>query len=656
MTYPRLLVAGTHSGVGKTTVTLALLAGFRAKGRRVQPFKVGPDFIDPGHHHMASGRESRNLDGWMLGTDVNRTTFQKAAQDSDLSIIEGMMGLFDGSSPINEIGSSAEIAKQLKAPVLLVVDGSAMARSAAAMVFGFVHFDPDAKIAGVVFNRIKSEGHYHILKEAVEKETNVPVVGYLQPNSELTISDRHLGLRTALEGNDPTFYLKLGEAAASTLDLESIVQLAEKAQDWNESAVSTPLPVVEVHGKPVRVGVAHDAAFCFYYPENLSLLEQADGVLSRFSPIHDVAIPDVDVLYLGGGYPEVYAKALAANSSMRQSIKVFAQKGGVIYAECGGLLYLTNVLRDFDGTLYDMVGLIPAEGVMSRTHMTLGYRTLTLTQGSAIGKAGMRIRGHEFHYSTLQPQGDLEYVGQISDAQGRDRGPDGIVVGNVTAFYTHLHFSTCPQIPAACSRLREVTTLYRLNKKGHLGMRTFLERILLVGGGMTVLLFLPLANLALAKTLVAIVSDRSAADLAGGADYFHRRHAQHQLVFRSNSQISRMSDTEVESLFEGSDIILAVAIFEDTAVRLQSIFPRYTNKLVIAINSAPALVRQSRDLVGEVFRDVNDDGFTQIVRSPREGETLSELMRTLSRQFPRQKTGSVPKVIGKLAGRRMSPI
>lgn len=449
MKLPRLLIAGTYSGVGKTTVTLALLAAFRSRGRQVQPFKAGPDFIDPGHHQMASGRESRNLDGWMLGADLNRTTFQRAAQDADLSIIEGMMGLFDGSSPINEIGSSAELAKQLNAPVLLVIDGSAMARSAAAMVFGYTKFDPDVQIAGVVFNRIKRERHYQILKEAVEKATNVSVVGYIQPNSELTIADRHLGLRTALEGNDSDFYSRLGDAATACLDLEAIAQFAEKAQDWEESVVSTRLPTVKIVEKPVRIGVAHDPAFCFYYPDNLTLLEHAGGSLCRFSPIHDASIPDVDVLYLGGGYPEIYAKALAENSVMRRSIKAFAEKGGVIYAECGGMLYLTNALRDFDGSLYDMVGIIPAEAVMSRAHMTLGYRVLTSTLASPIGEPGVCIRGHEFHYSTIQPQGPLAYVGQLTDAQGGDRGPDGIVVGNVTAFYTHLHFPTCPQIPAA---------------------------------------------------------------------------------------------------------------------------------------------------------------------------------------------------------------
>jgi cobyrinic acid a,c-diamide synthase len=373
MKLPRLLIAGTHSGVGKTTVTLALLAVFRSQGRQVQPFKADPDFIDPGHHKMARGRESRNLDGWMLGSGLNRTTFQSAAQEADLSIIEGMMGLFDGSSPINEIGSSAEVAKQLNAPVLLVIDGSAMARSAAAMVFGYTHFDPDVKIAGVVFNRIKREGHYQLLKEAVEKGTNVPVVGYIQPNSELAIADRHLGLRTALEGNDPAFYTRLREAATATLDLEAIAELAEKAQDWEESVVSTRLPTVEVVEKPVRVGVAHDPAFCFYCPENLALLEQAGGNVVYFSPLKDQKLPlGTEVLYLGGGYPEVYATALEQNVSLRSSIAQFIQQGGVVYAECGGLLYLSRSLQGFDGKISEMVGVLPCDAVMSRTQMDIG--------------------------------------------------------------------------------------------------------------------------------------------------------------------------------------------------------------------------------------------------------------------------------------------
>ncbi|WP_342347083.1 cobyrinate a,c-diamide synthase [uncultured Nitrospira sp.] len=449
MSYPRLVIAGTHSGVGKTTVTLALLSAFRAQGRTVQPFKVGPDFIDPGHHQLACGRESRNVDGWMLGPVVNRRIFQEAASGADLSIIEGMMGLFDGSSPVNATGSTADMAHQLHAPILLVVDGSAMARSAAAMVYGYANFDSSLNIVGVIFNRLNSEGHYLLLKEAVEQGTRIPVVGYLRADLDVTIPDRHLGLRTAMEGSETELYARLGQLASTTIDLVCVEQLAQAGSEMfvtnSGIAAEDPRPLT----RSVRVGVAFDQAFCFYYPENLQLLEKAGGELVRFSPMKDSSLPDVDLVYLGGGYPEIYAEVLQRNSAMRQSIQAFAARGGVVYAECGGLMYLAKTLRDFDGSDYDMVGVIPAETAMSRTTMTLGYRELTVTRGGPLGDEGVRIRGHEFHYSTLHPKGDLDYLGHLTDAQGRDRGGDGITVGNVIALYTHLHFSSHPHVPAA---------------------------------------------------------------------------------------------------------------------------------------------------------------------------------------------------------------
>lgn len=469
MNIPRLLIAGTHSGVGKTTVTLALLAAFRSLGRQVQPFKAGPDFIDPGHHQMASGRESRNLDGWMLGADLNRATFQRAAQHADLSIIEGMMGLFDGSSPINEIGSSAELAKQLNAPVLLVVDGSAMARSAAAMVFGYTYFDPDVKIAGVVFNRIKSEGHFQLLKEAVEKETNVCVVGYVRPDPGLTIPDRHLGLRTALEGEDSEWYATFVQETEATLDFSRIEQLAHSAPDWEASPTSDRSKTVEPIVEPIKLAVAHDPAFCFYYPENLALLQQAGGNVVYFSPLKDQKLPlGTEVLYLGGGYPEVYATLLEQNVALRNSIAQFIQQGGIVYAECGGLLYLSKSLQDFDGKVYEMVGVVPGEAVMSRTQMTLGYRELMLTKSGLLGKKGTQIRGHEFHYSHLENLEEVDYVGNIIDARGQDRGGDGIIVNNVVAFYTHLHFSSNPRVPVMLMQTaREQRKIRMLNHDGN---------------------------------------------------------------------------------------------------------------------------------------------------------------------------------------------
>ena len=443
MRIPRLVIAGTYSGVGKTTVTLALLAALKVRGCLVQPFKAGPDFIDPGHHSAVTGRPSRNLDGWMLGESVNREIFTRASAYADLSIIEGMMGLFDGSSPVNEIGSTAELAKQLDAPVLLVIDGSAMARSAAAMVAGYAKFDPALRVVGVLFNRVSSEGHYTLLKEAVEQESDVVAVGYLRPDPAVTISDRHLGLVTAMEQETGKLYGRLAKAAEETVDLNRIEVLAGSCRELPEAA---PQPAMRNHGRMVRIGVARDQAFCFYYPDNLELLEAAGAELVKFSPLNDQVLPDVDMLYLGGGYPELHGEALAGNVTMRAAIRKFAERGGTIYAECGGMMYLMQSIRDFGGTSHEMVGLFPAEAIMKKPCLTLGYRTLELSQDCILGASGTIARGHEFHYSTLVPRGSLDYAGTLRDVREESKGSDGFIVGNTLAFYTHLHFASQPKI------------------------------------------------------------------------------------------------------------------------------------------------------------------------------------------------------------------
>lgn len=456
---PRLVVAGTSSNVGKTTVTLAILAALRERGRLVQSFKAGPDFIDPGHHTAVTGRPSRNLDGWMLGADLNREIFAHAAADADLSIIEGVMGLFDGSSPVSEVGSTAELAKQLAAPVLLVVDGSGMARSAAAMVSGYASFDPALRVVGVLFNRVGSDGHYRLLKEAVEAETDVAVVGYLRSNSTMGIPDRYLGLVVATERGTDDLYPRLGQAAAQTVDLDLIESLAQSSSTWvrgkelgvretlsasvRESYASSRSP------RRIRIGVARDQAFCFYYPENLELLQAAGAEVVTFSPLRDHLLPDVEMLYLGGGYPELHGDLLAKNVGMRTAVRRFAGRGGVIYAECGGMMYLTQAIRDFSGTAHEMVGLFPAEAVMRRSSMTLGYRTVECLCDGLLGESGVTARGHEFHYSSVVQTGSVEYVCALRDAQGSPKGPDGLATENVLALYTHLHFSSNPQIAHA---------------------------------------------------------------------------------------------------------------------------------------------------------------------------------------------------------------
>jgi cobyrinic acid a,c-diamide synthase len=441
---PRVVIAGTHSGVGKTTATLAILAALRERGRQVQPFKAGPDFIDPRYHQVATGRLSRNLDGWMLSAELNRSIFTRAAADADVSIIEGMMGLFDGSSPLNDVGSTAELARQLEAPVILVVDGSAMARSAAAMVAGYARFNPAVRVAGVLFNQVGSDGHYQLLKTAVEQETDVIPVGYLRPDPAMAIPDRHLGLVMAMEQDDDRLYRRLAKAASQTVDLDRIEALAHSCGPL--SATASPGGILH-SGRRIRIGVAQDRAFCFYYPENLECLETEGAELVPFSPTMDHNLPeDLGMLYLGGGYPELHGAALAANGAMKRAIRRFAEQGGVIYAECGGMMYLTHAIRDFAGDSHEMVGLFPAETVMHKSGLTLGYRTVELARTCILGQAGMTMRGHEFHYFTLVPQGSLAYACELADARGESKGPDGLVIGNVVALYTHLHFCSQPHV------------------------------------------------------------------------------------------------------------------------------------------------------------------------------------------------------------------
>lgn len=341
--YPRLVIAGTSSGVGKTTATLAILGALREPGRQVQPFKAGPDFVDPSHHQVVTGRPSRNLDGWMLGAQGNREIFTRAAEDADISVIEGMMGLFDSSSPVSDRGSTAELAKQLGAPVILVIDGSAMARSAAAMVVGYARFDPALRVAGVLFNRVGSAGHYQLLKAAVEQETDVIPVGYLRPDVSLTITDQHLGLIMAVEQGGDQLYRQLAKAALDTVDLDRIEALAYSASPLPEAV--SPW-VIKKQGRTVRVGVTRDEAFCFYYPDNLERLEAAGAELITFSPLHDDALPDVEMLYLGGGYPELHGAALTENVAIRSAVKRFAERGGV--------MYLTESIRYFDECSHDL--------------------------------------------------------------------------------------------------------------------------------------------------------------------------------------------------------------------------------------------------------------------------------------------------------------
>ena len=453
------VIAGTHSGVGKTTVTLSLLAALRRRGLRVQAYKVGPDFIDPGHHTAVTGVPSRTLDGWMLSREYNQTTFGQNVQAKDVGVVEGVMGLFDGYDGKSEVASTAEMAKWLGLPVILVVDASAMARSVAALVHGFHSFDRNLNVAGVIFNRIAGPGHLQYLRDALENVPGVTVLGGLPYDDTIAIPERHLGLVTREEhGLTPERIDQLASLAEDNFELERMLQMSEVSHfrfQFSDPR-SSDLELETWNLKPrngARFGVARDEAFCFYYPDNLELLEQAGAELVFFSPLHDSHLPpNLQGLYLGGGYPEVHAEALAANTTMQQEVKAFVEQGGVVYAECGGFMYLTSGIRDVHGTLLPMVGIYPTVARMLPRLTALGYVEIEIEKAGRLFPAG-RVRGHEFHYSELEQKdfcgGEIESVYRIRKRHNDKPRSEGYLYKRCLASYVHLHFGSNPQFAAA---------------------------------------------------------------------------------------------------------------------------------------------------------------------------------------------------------------
>ncbi|WP_437938351.1 cobyrinate a,c-diamide synthase [Sorangium sp. So ce341] len=523
---PRLVVAGTASGVGKTTATVAIARALRARGLRVALFKCGPDYLDPTYHGRAVAGTSHNLDGWMMGRDAVLSTFAAEAAGADVALIEGVMGLFDGASPTGEEGSTAEIAKWLEAPVALVVDASGMARSVAALVQGFAGFDPALRVAAVVCNQVGSRGHLDILRQA-QAQRSPPVIGGLPRDEAQRFPERHLGLRTADEAAIPEErFDHWGAQAEAWIGLDALLEIARRApalpaasdakdapalpaaSDAKDApalpaasdakdAPAMPAAASDAKDAPAlpaasdakdapagaaaaaggaprraRIGVAFDEAFHFYYADNLRRLEAAGAELVRFSPIRDARLPDVDALYLGGGYPEVHAERLTENAALRAEIRAFAGGGGPIYAECGGLMYLTEAIRTLDGRAHPMVGLVPAEAVMCEKLQALGYVEVETQARTILGGAGLRFRGHQFRYSELRPavpepapaaqapspaaqapspaaQAPLpiEHAYSVRRRRGGQVAREGYRAQNVLASYVHAHWASNPRVP-----------------------------------------------------------------------------------------------------------------------------------------------------------------------------------------------------------------
>lgn len=436
---PRLVIAATHSGAGKTTLVTGLLAALAKRGLTVQSYKVGPDYIDPGYHQLASGKPAHNLDTWLLPEQEMAAIFAQTAAGNDLVLIEGVMGLHDGGR--NGISSTAAIAKLLNAPVVLVVDARSMGESAAAVALGYKLYDPAVQFAGVIVNRIGSDAHRLMITEALDR-LNIPVLGTIKRDAALTMPERHLGLTPVTEHDAGPMLSVLAEQIGSQVDLEQIIKLANQAP---------PLSIAEKHGQAaapvVRIGVAKDDVFTFYYPQSLDALAAQGAEIVPFSPLNDAVLPPVDGLILGGGFPEMFLDRLAANQSMLQSIYQAGQQGMPIYAECGGLMYLSRGISDFAGQFHAMVGLVPATCAMQSKLETVGYVEATALCDNVLCESQAVIHGHEFHFSRMLPEAEADFPWAFQFKKNRTGAtyPGGFAAKNMLASYLHLHFAGNPQ-------------------------------------------------------------------------------------------------------------------------------------------------------------------------------------------------------------------
>jgi cobyrinic acid a,c-diamide synthase len=441
---PRLLIAGVSSGVGKTTFTAGLCWALRRRGLRVATYKCGPDYLDPTYHALASGRPCHNLDGYMMGQGAVHATMARAAAEVDIHLVEGMMGLFDGARATSIDGSSAEIARWLELPVVLMCDASAMARSLGALVHGFASFEPGVRVAGVVCNGVSSKGHRALLEAAC----SLPVFGTLARETEHAFPERHLGLRSARELGEPSWLDAWADRVEAQCDVAALTELARTAPP-----IEAPAAVPAVRGQRCRIGIARDEAFSFYYDENLRLLEAAGAQLVFFSPLHDSALPDVGCVYLGGGYPELHAAQLSANHAMRDALRAHAEAGRAIYAECGGLMYLADAILTTEGERHSMLGLIRGTAQVQRSLQAIGYTEVETRGPSMIGPSGTRVRGHQFRYSRLEGGVSSEIYALRAPHSGNTIvGYEGYGAGAVLASYVHLCFASAPTIAESIVR------------------------------------------------------------------------------------------------------------------------------------------------------------------------------------------------------------
>ena len=433
----RIILAGTGSAVGKTTISTGIMKALSEK-YNVQPFKVGPDYIDPSYHTLATGNTSRNLDSFFMKKGQIRDSYLKAMNDKDIAVIEGVRGLYEGIDSINDIGSTASVAKALKAPVILIINSRSLVKSAAALVLGFKALDPEINIAGVILNKVKNKAHFEKTKRSIEEITKTEVIGGIIRDDSISIEQRHLGLVPARERENSLKFIDLwSEVIKNSIDLDRLVEIAKTAPKINSELI----PIWNVKNKqPVKIAVAYDEVFNFYYKENIESLEANNAKIQYFSPLNDEDLPDADGLYIGGGYPELFSKELSKNKGILAQIKDFHLENRPIFAECGGLMYLMNSIHDDS-----QVGIYPYKSVLTDRVQALKYTIAEVTQDNIISKKGERFHGHEFHYSKVivdELKNPLAF--KITRGKGSYNLQDGFMEKNTLASYVHTHVAAMP--------------------------------------------------------------------------------------------------------------------------------------------------------------------------------------------------------------------
>lgn len=442
MNIPRIVIAGTNSGCGKTTISIGIMAALVKRGLNVQPFKVGPDYIDPMFHTFITGNECRNLDSWILNEEMVKYLFVKNTQKVDISVVEGVMGLYDGFGGNTATGSTAHVSKIIKSPVILIVNGEGLSLSMAALIGGFRDFDRNLNISGIIVNNIKSESHYILLKEVIEENTGITVLGYMPKMAEAGLGSRHLGLIPSGEIKDLRDKISLlSDQVEKTINIELLIKISGKAEVLEDTGLSFN---IAKRNNKYRIAVAKDKAFNFYYRDNLDLLEMMGAELDYFSPISDEQLPkDIDGLYIGGGYPEVWAGELERNTTMKESLRGAITRGLPAYAECGGLMYMSESITNQMGDVFKMVGVIPGKSEMTSALQRFGYVDIEVTNDNVISKKGFKVRAHEFHYSKTSVDWSILTCYKVTK---RRRGKDaaawqcGYMCNNLLAGYPHLHF------------------------------------------------------------------------------------------------------------------------------------------------------------------------------------------------------------------------